>query len=206
MEHILASYDQSLKVMVHKNLRKLLPETTLIYISDSFESADPFDVYAEVSQGRMQTASSPAQAADDSAATADLQRKVRALETTELFAGLDRRQLRLLAFGAKWFSAQAGDIIFNKADDPTDGAYMLLSGSAELINPAADGDELVASVGPGTLVGELGLIRNVPRALTMRAQTDIEALRLGAEEFLAVVENDAATSFKLLQVVAGYTS
>ena len=62
------------------------------------------------------------------------------------------------------------------------------------------------TVGPGRLVGELGLIRNVPRALTMRAETEVEALRLGAEEFLAVVEHDAATAFKLLQVVAGYTS
>ena len=84
---------------------------------------------------------------------------------------------------------------------------MILSGSAELFNVGDDGKEIhVASVGQGTLVGELGLIRNVPRALTMRAETEVEALRLGAEEFLAVVENDAATSFKLLQVVAGYTS
>ena len=83
---------------------------------------------------------------------------------------------------------------------------MLLSGTAELFNPQADGTEQhIANIGPGRIVGELGLIRNVPRALTMRAETDIEALRLGAEEFLAVVENDAATSFKLLQVVAGYT-
>ena len=31
-------------------------------------------------------------------------------------------------------------------------------------------------------------------------------VRIGEEEFLAVVENDAATAFKLLQVVAGYVS
>ena len=59
---------------------------------------------------------------------------------------------------------------------------------------------------PGTLVGELGLIRNEPRALSMVADTDIRCLRIGAKEFLAVVENDAATAFKLLQVVAGYVS
>jgi ABC-type dipeptide/oligopeptide/nickel transport system ATPase subunit len=206
MDQILSSYDQSLRVMVHKNLRRLLPDTTLIYIADSFEAPERFDIYAEVTQGRMKTAKRQDAAGDDSAATADLLRKVRALESTDLFSGLDRKQLRLLAFGAKWFKAEAGEVIFNKADDPTDGAYMVLSGTAELVNPVDSGEELVASVGPGTLVGELGLIRNVPRALTMRASTDLEALRLGAEEFLAVVENDAATSFKLLQVVAGYTS
>lgn len=206
MEQVLSSYEQNLKVMVHKNLRKLLPDTTLIYISDKFENPDYFDVYLEVSQGRMLTADATYQQAEDSAAALDLQRKVRALEATDLFSGLNRKQLRLLAFGARWFRASPGDVIFSKDDDPTDGAYMLLSGTAELFNPQADGTEQhIANIGPGRIVGELGLIRNVPRALTMRAETDIEALRLGAEEFLAVVENDAATSFKLLQVVAGYT-
>jgi hypothetical protein len=44
----------------------------------------------------------------------------------------------------------------------------------------------------------------VPRALDMRAATPLTCLRIGAEEFLSVVENDAATAFKLLQVVASY--
>ena len=171
------------------------------------EKPEIFDKYVEISQGRLVSADRLEETEADTAASADLQRKVRALESTDLFAGLSRKQLRLLAFGAKWFHAEAGEVIFHKDDDPTDGAYMILDGSAGLYNPVQDGPEKhVATVGAGTLVGELGLIRNVPRALTMRAETDVEALRLGAEEVLAVVENDAATAFKLLQVVAGYTS
>ena len=40
----------------------------------------------------------------------------------------------------------------------------------------------------------------------MIAESDLTCLRIGEEEFLAVVENDANTAFKLLQVVAGYLS
>jgi hypothetical protein len=40
----------------------------------------------------------------------------------------------------------------------------------------------------------------------MRAKTDLTCLRIGEEEFMAVVENDAATAFRLLQVVAGYVN
>ena len=65
---------------------------------------------------------------------------------------------------------------------------------------------MITTVGPGALVGELGLIRNEPRALDMQARTELTCLRIGVEEFLAVVENDATTAFKLLQVVAGYVS
>ena len=84
---------------------------------------------------------------------------------------------------------------------------MILEGEAGLYLPQeGEEDRLIATVGPGRLVGELGLIRHEPRALSMTAQTDLRCLRIGEEEFLAVVENDASTAFKLLQVVAGYVS
>ena len=172
-----------------------------------FQNNDIFDVFFELRQGRIVSDTARAEDVTDSAASADLTRKVRALQQTELFSGLNRRELRLLAFGARWYEASAGEYVFRKDDDPTDGAYMILEGEAGLYLPK-DGaaDQLISQVGPGRLVGELGLIRNVPRALDMKAETDLKCLRIGAEEFLAVVENDSATSFKLLQVVAGYTS
>ena len=71
--------------------------------------------------------------------------------------------------------------------------------------PQESGDDtLIVTSGVGELVGELGLIKNEPRSLDMRAKGELTCLRIGAEEFLAVVENDAATAFKLLQVVSGY--
>ena len=45
-----------------------------------------------------------------------------------------------------------------------------------------------------------------PRALSVIAETDLTCLRIGEEEFQAVVENDAAVACKLLQAVAGYVS
>nr|WP_300054990.1 ABC transporter transmembrane domain-containing protein [uncultured Roseobacter sp.] len=190
-----------------RRMRAVLPRTTILYLGDNFDNFDDFDSHLEIRQGRMISAGAAASGLDDSVASADLLRKVRALETTPLFSGLNRKQLRLLAFGARWFSAAGGDVIFHKSDMPTDGAYMILSGEAVLYHPEPDGGGApVAEVGPGTLVGELGVIRNVPRALTMQAKTEVKALRLGSEELLAVIENDAATAFKLLQVVAGYTA
>ncbi len=207
LENALASYDMATKVAVYKNLRSLLPDTTVIYLNDHFENPDVFDTYVEIRQGRVVTDEGPAQVEEDSAASADLARKLRALEQTPLFSGLDRRQLRLLAFGARWFDAKPGEIVFLKDDQPTDGAYVVLEGEAGLYLPQMEGpDQLITKVGPGALVGELGLIRKEPRALSMIAETDLSCLRIGEEEFLAVVENDAATAFKLMQVIAGYVS
>ncbi|WP_174235111.1 ABC transporter transmembrane domain-containing protein [Ruegeria sp. EL01] len=207
LENALASYDMQTQVAVYKNLRELLPETTVIYLNDQFESPDVFDMYVEIRQGRVVTDEGPADVEEDSAASADLARKLRALEQTPLFSGLDRRQLRLLAFGARWFDAAPGQVVFLKDDQPTDGAYVVLDGEAGLYLPQSEGpDQLIAKVGSGALVGELGLIRKEPRALSMVAETELSCLRIGEEEFLAVVENDAATAFKLLQVIAGYVS
>jgi CRP-like cAMP-binding protein len=158
-------------------------------------------------QGRLVSDVPHQEIAEDSAASQDLARKLRALEQTELFSGLNRRQLRLLAFGARWYSAEAGDVVFLKDDAASDGVYMIISGEAGLFLPQpGKEDRKIASVGPGHLVGELGLIRKEPRALSMVAETELTCLRIGEEEFLAVVENDANTAFKLLQVVAGYVS
>ena len=56
----------------------------------------------------------------------------------------------------------------------------------------------------GTLIGELGLIRNDPRRLDMRADTATTLLRIEAEDFLSIIENDAQTAFKLIRVLIGY--
>ncbi len=207
LDKALASFDFDTQVSMHKNLRRLLPKTTLIYLNDSFQNKDVFDTFYELRQGRLVSQEPQQDAVSDGAASADLARKLRALEQSELFSGLNRRQLRLLAFGARWYKAEAGEVVFLKDDEPKDGAYMIIEGEAGLFLPRPDdSDQLIATVGPGKLVGELGLIRKEPRALSMIAATDLTCLRIGEEEFLAVVENDAATAFKLLQVVAGYVS
>lgn len=207
LDRALASFDMQTQRAVFRNLRRLMPHTTVIYLNDKFESEGVFDLFLELRDGRILSGKMGREDQEDTAASADLNRKVRALQQTDLFSSLDRRQLRLLAFGARWYRAVAGEVVFYKDDAPTDGAYMVLEGEAGLYLPRPDAPEQqIARVGPGKLVGELGLIRNVPRALTMRAETDLTCLRIGAEEFLAVVEHDASVAFKLLQVVAGYVS
>lgn len=207
LDQALASYDDKTRETVQRNLRDLLPETTIIYLADAFEDESRFDLTLELRQGRIVSDEAHVEAESDSAAGADLARKVRALEQTDMFSRLSRKQLRLLAFGARWYQAAPGEVVFLRGDEPKDGAYMILAGEAALTLPKpGEDDQLIATVGPGTLVGELGLIRNEPRALTMTATSELECLRIGAEEFLAVVENDAATAFRLLQVVAGYVS
>lgn len=205
LDSILASYDTDAQTALFAKLREMLPDTTMIYLKASHDDPGGFDAHFELKQGRFVSDDVQIAAKGDSAVAVDLARKLEALQQTDLFSGLNRKQLRLLAFGARWYHAKAGDYVFHKDEPPTDGAYMITEGKADLLLPKKSGKEtLITTVGPGKLVGELGLIRNVPRALDMKATSDLTCLRIGAEEFLSVVENDASTAFKLLQVVAGY--
>ncbi|MDF1726812.1 MAG: ABC transporter transmembrane domain-containing protein [Sulfitobacter sp.] len=207
LDTVLSSYPAVLRAELPGRLRKLLPQTTIICLESEFANPDAFDAQYIMQKGRIATVEAGLTEEADSEVSADLAQKLRALQGTDLFSGLARKQLRLLAFGARWYTARAGEYVFYKDDDPSSGAFLVIKGEAELLLPREDQEDLlIATSGPGALVGELGLIRNVPRALDMRAGSDLTCLRIGAEEFLAVVGNDARTAYKLLQVVAGYVT
>lgn len=207
LDNVLSSFDAPTRAGLHDRLRGLLPESTIICLQPSFDDTSGFDAQFVLQQGRISTLASAAPVDEDDTVGADLSRKLRALEQTDLFAGLERKQLRLLAFSARWYQAKAGEYVFHKDDDPSSGAYLITEGEADLLLPVEGKDDiLIATSGAGKLVGELGLIRNEPRALDMRAASELTCLRIGAEEFLDVVGSDARTAYKLLQVVAGYVS
>ncbi|MGC1504955.1 MAG: ABC transporter transmembrane domain-containing protein [Sulfitobacter sp.] len=207
LDNVLSSFDVPTRAGLHDRLRGLLPETTIICLQPSFDDTSGFDAQFVLQQGRISTLATAAPVDADDTVGADLSRKLRALEQTDLFAGLERKQLRLLAFSARWYHAKAGEYVFHKDDDPSSGAYLITEGKAELLLPVEGKDDLlITTSGAGKLVGELGLIRNEPRALDMRAASALTCLRIGAEEFLDVVGSDARTAYKLLQVVAGYVS
>lgn len=206
LENALGHLDAEDRPAVQAELRRLLPEATLLILEADLETFGSFDMTVDLIDGRLPTAQPDTPAEKDPAATADLQEKVRYLQGSPIFSTLDRKQLRLLAFGAQWFDADAGETIFHAGESPDDGAYLVTEGKAGLYRHPSDGGDMVTEVSIGVLLGELGLITNEPRKLEFRAHTDLRALRLGSEEFLSVAQNDAATSFKLLRVVAGYLS
>lgn len=208
LDTVLNSYDADTRIAASIKLRQEMPEATIIYIEDSFRHPENFDVYVELRNGRLiqgETEQASVEEADTASAAPDLATKLQSLEQTVFFSGLDRKQMRLLAFSAQWFDVPAGEIVFHEGDKPLDGAYLILKGEADFFTDNEDGSELlIRTAGPGSLVGELALILGQPRALTMRARSNLGGLRIGSEEFLAVIQNDAPTAFKLLQLITGY--
>jgi CRP-like cAMP-binding protein len=89
----------------------------------------------------------------------------------------------------------AGAVLFN-AGDEGDRFYVIESG--ELAVDLATGTK---TEGPGRWVGEIALLRDVPRTATVRAVTDVELLALDRGEFLGAVTGHAPANAAANEIV-----
>ena len=161
-----------------------------------------YDLFVEIVNGRIDGDVSQS-ASQDTNARDDLNNKIAELAKTELFKELDRKQQRLLAFGAQWYKAEAGRMIFAE-DEEADAAYLCITGMAGLYWTSKHGEKrLVSEIYPGRLIGDLSVIMKEKRPLELVAIEDCLFLRIGATEFTAVIENDAMVASNLLRSVAG---
>jgi len=92
--------------------------------------------------------------------------------------------------------------LFRQGDEAT-GLYILHSGSATLTMQSDSGEEVLRiESGAGSLLGLPGLIGNKPYSLTAIAQAGALVTFIARDDFLRLMEQNPALSFKVLQVLA----
>jgi predicted MFS family arabinose efflux permease len=117
------------------------------------------------------------------------------LRRMPLFAPLPPQALERLARSLEPVHVTAGSVLFH-AGDTGDRFYVIEAG--ELAVDLATG---VKVEGPGRWVGEIALLRNVPRTATVRAVGDAELLALDRDEFLGAVTGHAPTNAAVNEIV-----
>ena len=205
LRNALASHDGDARALMRERISDLMPDTIKIFIENQFHNPESYDLFVEIVDGRIDGVVRQ-DGLQDEDARQDLNRKLRVVAQAELFAGLDRKQQRLLAFSGQWYKVKAGQVIF-EAEQEADAAYLCVKGLAGLYWPESEGEKLLISeIAPGRLIGDLAVIQSEPRLLDLIAIEDSVFLRIGASEFLAVIENDAMVATNLLRSVAGHLS
>ena len=86
------------------------------------------------------------------------------------------------AQGVSKVSLEAGTELVGEGD-PSDSAYLLTSGTALVVQSQGNDFRELARLGAGQILGEKGVLESKPRAATVIAETDIEALRIEADVF-----------------------
>jgi CRP-like cAMP-binding protein len=130
-----------------------------------------------------------------------LKDEVERLRLVPLFCNVASAKLKLLAFTSKRLSFKTGHTLFHQGD-PGDAAYVVLSGSADILVDA-DGEEIkVANVGPNSIIGEIAILCDVNRTATVRASAPLEVLRIDKDQFLELLAEFPEMAIQIIRVVA----
>ena len=125
------------------------------------------------------------------------------LDSTPIFQELERPLLETLS-GQFTREVVAGGTVILRAGDSGEHFFIIESGSVQAIDPQGG---LVNQMGPGDCFGEIALLKDVPRTLTVAAAQDTVLHMLKREDFLAATSRysgfeermDALASVRLRQ-------
>ena len=107
-----------------------------------------------------------------------------------LFAGLKPLQLTEIARQAERVKFRPGDVI-TKAGEPGDGAYLIVSGPAEHVEPP-DLEAAAGPVEPGSLIGEMAMLVEHAYRATVVARDRVFCLKIMRAAVHAQMLEDAA--------------
>jgi predicted acylesterase/phospholipase RssA/CRP-like cAMP-binding protein len=100
----------------------------------------------------------------------------------ELMGSTDQAIVQHVVDRVDWRRLEAGEVLFEQGD-VADAAYFVVGGRVS-VHVVDDGEErLVAELGRGEVVGELGLLDRAPRSATVRAVRDTTLASFSAATF-----------------------
>jgi SulP family sulfate permease len=98
------------------------------------------------------------------------------------------------------FEVVGGEVIARQGD-PTDRMHFILQGRVGVIINVEGGAIRVRSLGPHTMVGEMGLITANPRSATLQAEAPSVLYALGAQAYERIKRDNPALSQALMTYV-----
>jgi NTE family protein len=102
-----------------------------------------------------------------------------------LFAGLDAATLEELAHHVDEVELEAGSFLFH-VGDTSDSLYLIRRGRLQVCQEGI----VLRELGRGDVVGELELLLDVPRAVSIRAVRDCKLVRLTKAQFDQIADHD----------------
>lgn len=130
-----------------------------------------------------------------------LKDEVGMLKRVPLFSGVEPSKLKLLAFTSDRVSYNPGQTLFHQGDEG-DAAYVILSGTADILVDSDRGQIKVAELEPNAIVGEIAILCDVSRTATVMAKERLEALRIKKEHFLRMLKENPEMTIEIVRVLA----
>ncbi len=120
-------------------------------------------------------------------AAAEAAERVPIVAKVPLFAGSSRPVLERLAAAMTAEALPAGQALIREGE-PADALWVLAEGSLVVAASTRGTGDPIPDVSAPDVVGEIGVLRGIPRTATVTTRTACTLWRLGAADFLAAVE------------------
>jgi len=118
--------------------------------------------------------------------TEEIQRRVKALQSVELFNRLTDEERKALAARLKVAPFVRGEAL-TKQGATAHWLYIIVKGDAEVQVAVNGSSEKVANLGQGDFFGEIGMMTGEPRRATVIAETDVLCYRLDKDSFKDII-------------------
>lgn len=120
------------------------------------------------------------------------------LAAVPLFSACSKKELSRIARVTDEVAFADGKTMMTQ-DEASREAFVITSGQVVVRR----NNRKVATLGPGSMIGELGLLDRGPRTATVVADGDVEALVIAPREFSALLDDVPTLAHKLMKSLAG---
>jgi CRP/FNR family transcriptional regulator, cyclic AMP receptor protein len=123
------------------------------------------------------------------------------LRRIPFFSEIEPARLKLLAFMSERVGFDPGKNLCRQGD-PADAAYLIIEGEADIILEGPAGPITVATLGANEIVGEIGILCDVPRNATVRAKDRLVARRIAKDPFMRMVREFPTMAVSIMRELA----
>ena len=123
--------------------------------------------------------------------------KFELIKSAPLFENLSKRELQQVARIADELDIRAGKVLIREGERGRE-FFVIISGEVEVRRKGRK----MATLGPGSFVGEMALLSKIPRVATVTAMTPLDTLVITDRAFVDLLEKTPALSVKVARTLA----
>src|SRR2546430_16194727 len=115
-----------------------------------------------------------------------------------LFRGFTLQGVQMLLECGEVKEYSSGDVLIKEGDGPT-FVLLVLTGKMQVFVERQRRDLILNDAGPGTILGELGVLCGIPRSASVRSSEQSAVLQWSAAEFRSLLLRDAFLSERIFR-------
>lgn len=130
--------------------------------------------------------------------TDDFAKMIEFLGRSTLISALGSEGIKKLLALSRRIEAPTGALLMKEGEAGED-AMVVLEGEVEVFSDSPEGEELLATLGPGALLGEYAILGGGVRSASVRTKTKFAGLVIAKVSFVLLLEEFPRLALKILE-------